>query len=130
MAAARDLGIGMTKEARANEARRGVLGSGVSDLNNRGIARDVMSESLKAGLGAANAGQQMQGQALGTIGSLATAQAGNKQQDLARIADAYQAERAAAMEQWRTQMQADALALQQKAQQQQALLTMLGDMSW
>jgi hypothetical protein len=131
MAAARDLGIGMTKEARANEARRGVLGTGVSDLNNRQIASDVMSQSLKAGLSAANAGQQMQGSALGQIGSLATAQAGNKQADLSRIADAYQAQQAAAMDQWRTQMQAQALALQQQAQQQQALLGMLnGNLAW
>jgi hypothetical protein len=133
MAAARDLGIGMTKEARANEARRGVLGSGVSDFNNRNIASDVMRQSLQAGLGAANAGQQMQGQALGQVGNLATAQANNKQQDLARAADAYQAQQAAAMDQWRTQMQAQSLALQQQAQQQQALLStlnMLGNLSW
>jgi hypothetical protein len=125
MAAARDLGVGMTREARANEARRGVLGTGVSSFNDRQIGSDVMRQSLQAGLAGARSGQEMQGGAIGQIGSLATAQASNQQADLTRLAQQYQMQQQLAMDKYRADMEARSLELQQKAQEQQSMLNML-----
>jgi hypothetical protein len=114
MATARELGIGMTAEARANEARRGVSGSGVSSYNDRNIQAKVMSEAAKAGEQAKYGGEELKLNALGQGLSAAEAQANSQFQR-------QQMQNQMAMQQWQERMQ------QQRDIQNKLLDKMLSD---
>lgn len=120
MAQARELGVGMTAEARANEARRGVSGTGVSSYNDRNIQDQVMNAALQAGEKAKYGGEELVMQNLGLGLNAAQAQNAAQSSDLDRAQAAqmaqYQAQVQAQMAQYQAQMQ-------QQAALQQALLS-------
>lgn len=116
MAQARELGVGMTAEARANEARRGVSGTGISSYNDRNVQGAVMDAALQAGEKAKYGGEELVMQNLGLGLNAAQAQNAAQSSDLDRAQQAqmaqYQAQVQAQMAQYQAQMQQQA-ALQQ-----------------
>jgi hypothetical protein len=112
MAAARDLGVGLGREAAASRVRRGVSGSGVTDYDKRKIGRMVMEEANKAGLAAANKGQEMQLGGINAMTGIASGQSASMNSDLDR-----------ALALWQAQQQIRLQEQQLKLQQLQALMS-------